>query len=87
MIEIIEHGKKRYTFSCDSCGCKFVTDGAEIFREKRIHGNAWIYCPECGAQILVEPEKNESGIMDNFIPCKFNADTMQWDIIKEEENE
>jgi DNA-directed RNA polymerase subunit RPC12/RpoP len=53
MIEIIKHGKKKYTFRCDSCGCEFTTDGAEIFREKRINGKAWIYCPECGSQILI----------------------------------
>jgi hypothetical protein len=34
MIKITKYGKKKYTFRCDSCGCEFTTDEAEIIREK-----------------------------------------------------
>ena len=69
MIEIVKHGKKNYTFRCDSCGCEFTTDGAEIFREKRINGKAWIYCPECGAQISVGHVDDADDIVKKQIYC------------------
>ena len=56
MIKIIKRGTIDYTFRCPLCGCEFTTDGAEIIREKRIGGNAYINCPECGNEIKVKEE-------------------------------
>lgn len=60
MIKIIESGNKRYTFKCNSCGCKFTTDGTKIFREKLPQGRSWIYCPECGSQILIDADNTDA---------------------------
>lgn len=36
MIEILKHGKKKYHFVCEKCGCEFCSDGEEIVSTRSI---------------------------------------------------
>ena len=54
MIEILKHGKKKYYFVCEKCGCEFCSDGEEIVSTKSIPVIRYILCPECENKINIE---------------------------------
>lgn len=54
MIEILKHGKKKYRFVCEKCGCEFCSDGEEIVSTKSIPVSRYILCPECENKINIE---------------------------------
>jgi len=54
MIEILKHGKKKYYFVCEKCGCEFCSDGEEIVSTKSIPVTRYILCPECENKINIE---------------------------------
>ena len=54
MIEILKHGKKKYYFVCEKCGCEFCSDGEEIVSTKSIPVTRYILCPECENKIHIE---------------------------------
>ena len=54
MIEILKHGKKKYYFVCEKCGCEFCSDGEEIVSTKSIPVTRYILCPECENKINIK---------------------------------
>lgn len=40
MIEVIKHGKKKFTATCSNCGCEFTYEVEDIHDGK-------IICPDC----------------------------------------
>lgn len=54
MIEILKHGKKKYHFVCEKCGCEFCSNGDEIVSTRSIPVIRYILCPECGNKINIE---------------------------------
>ena len=54
MIEILKHGKNKYHFVCEKCGCEFCSDGEEIVSTKSIPVTRYILCPECENKINIE---------------------------------
>ena len=54
MIKILKHGKKKYYFVCEKCGCEFCSDGEEIVSTKSIPVTRYILCPECENKINIE---------------------------------
>lgn len=54
MIEILKHGKRKYYFVCEKCGCEFCSNGDEIVSTRSIPVTRYIFCPECGEKINIE---------------------------------
>lgn len=78
MIKIIEHGRtqltenKKYTATCDHCGCKFIFELKDMCaREKRfgIHGS--IACPEEGCDMIVRIDDPNEVKEEEFSREKF----------------
>ena len=79
MIEIVKHGKRKYFFICEKCGCEFFSDGEEFINNKGVCGiydsediiisNTRINCPECGNLIFVtkQDERPFSVVMPKVI--------------------
>lgn len=54
MIEILKHGKRKYYFVCEKCGCEFCSNGDEIVSTRSIPVIRYILCPECENKINIE---------------------------------
>lgn len=60
MIKIIEPGTKTVT-KCEYCGCKFSYENEDIEKDGLIEadnsvfiGKAWVVCPQCDKEIVLE---------------------------------
>lgn len=51
MIKVLEHGVMKVT--CPNCKAKLQYEQEDVITEKRIDGNSWIICPDCGSKIFL----------------------------------
>ena len=55
MIEVIKHGKKKFTATCDNCGCEFTYELSDL-------DNSILYCPDCGHRYCHYPILETGGL-------------------------
>lgn len=46
MIEVIKHGKKKFTATCSNCGCEFTYELSDM------HPLGGVDCPDCGRYVV-----------------------------------
>ena len=51
MIKVLKHGVRKVT--CPNCKAKLQYEQEDVITEKRIDGDSWIVCPDCGAKVLL----------------------------------
>lgn len=55
MIEVIKHGKKKFTATCTNCGCEFTYELSDM------HPLGGIDCPDCGHYVAHQHLENNNG--------------------------
>lgn len=55
MIEVIKHGKKKFTATCSNCGCEFTYELSDM---KPLGG---VDCPDCGHHVVHPNLGNNNG--------------------------
>lgn len=45
MIDVIKHGKTKFTATCANCGCEFTYELSDI------NAAGGVYCPDCGKYV------------------------------------
>lgn len=55
MIEVIKHGKTKFTATCAHCGCEFTYELSDL-------NNSILYCPDCGHRYCHYPILETGGL-------------------------
>ena len=64
MIQIIKKGTRKIE-ECPTCGCKFSYEEEDIGKDglfandSLIIGKAWVVCPQCGKEIVLETPRSK----------------------------
>ena len=68
MIEVIKHGKKKFTATCANCGCEFSYELSDR------NGLGGVDCPDCGHYVA---HPNFNSINGSYYPpnCRKIDDT------------
>lgn len=66
MIKVIKHGKKEFTATCNTCGCKFTYELPDI-----IYGV--VICPDCGNSVSHASQKFDSSkvLNESYAPIEY----------------
>ena len=76
-MQVLEHGNTYNKIECPNCHCKFEYVGKDIDRKqtgkakgqgfniKREFIESILYCPECGAWITINKERNSFFDVEN----------------------
>ena len=66
MIKVLEHGIRKVT--CPNCKAKLQYEREDVITEKRINGDSWIICPDCGSKIFLKgSSKKERDEIDDLL--------------------
>lgn len=63
MIEVIKHGKKKFTATCTNCGCEFTYEVEDIKLGS-------VTCPDCGDYVAHPNFGNNNGSLYYPPNCK-----------------
>lgn len=54
MIEVIKHGKKKFTATCTNCDCEFTYELSDVI-------GGYVSCPDCGRSVAHQNFGNNNG--------------------------